>query len=87
MKIFNMFDKDGSGAIDAEELGEALRAMGHNLSHAEVSVYVYVRVRRARVSCLCPDAQGALFRASPCAACVSNTSLSVFASYPTRCSR
>lgn len=49
MKIFNMFDKDGSGAIDAEELGEALRAMGHNLSHAEVSVYIFVRVCLVRV--------------------------------------
>ena len=37
MQIFQMFDKDGSGAIDAEELHEALKSMGHNLSKEDVS--------------------------------------------------
>ena len=37
MQIFQMFDKDGSGANDAEELHEALKSMGHNLSKEDVS--------------------------------------------------
>ena len=32
MKTFAMFDTDGSGTIDASELGAALKAMGHNVS-------------------------------------------------------
>ena len=32
MQIFQMFDKDGSGAIDAEELHEALKSMGKSFS-------------------------------------------------------
>lgn len=31
-----MFDTDGSGTIDASELGAALKAMGHELSEAEL---------------------------------------------------
>jgi Ca2+-binding EF-hand superfamily protein len=36
MKAFAMFDTDGSGTIDASELGSALKAMGHNVSEAEI---------------------------------------------------
>ena len=34
--IFNKFDKDGSGSIDAAELGEALRLMGHDFTEDEL---------------------------------------------------
>jgi Ca2+-binding EF-hand superfamily protein len=36
MKAFAMFDTDGSGTIDASELGAALKAMGHEMSDADI---------------------------------------------------
>eukprot|EP00293_Proteomonas_sulcata_P014763 CAMPEP_0184288178 /NCGR_PEP_ID=MMETSP1049-20130417/674_1 /TAXON_ID=77928 /ORGANISM="Proteomonas sulcata, Strain CCMP704" /LENGTH=702 /DNA_ID=CAMNT_0026594413 /DNA_START=43 /DNA_END=2147 /DNA_ORIENTATION=- len=36
-KIFNMFDKDGGGTIDAQELGAALRAMGQVVNDDDVA--------------------------------------------------
>lgn len=36
-KIFGMFDKDGSGTIDATELADALRAMGQQVADDDVA--------------------------------------------------
>uniref|UniRef100_A0A7S0MZJ9 EF-hand domain-containing protein n=1 Tax=Cryptomonas curvata TaxID=233186 RepID=A0A7S0MZJ9_9CRYP len=33
---FKLFDTDGGGSIDAEELGACLRSLGRNLSEAEI---------------------------------------------------
>lgn len=33
---FKLFDSDGGGSIDAEELGACLRSLGKNLSEAEI---------------------------------------------------
>jgi len=35
-EAFNVFDSDGSGSIDASELGSCLRALGQNLSDQEL---------------------------------------------------
>jgi Ca2+-binding EF-hand superfamily protein len=35
---FKLFDTDGGGSIDAEELGACLRSLGRNLSEAEIHV-------------------------------------------------
>jgi hypothetical protein len=35
---FKLFDSDGGGSIDAEELGACLRSLGKNLSEAEIHV-------------------------------------------------
>ena len=35
---FNLFDTDGGGSIDAEELGACLRSLGRNLSETEIHV-------------------------------------------------
>jgi Ca2+-binding EF-hand superfamily protein len=40
MKAFAMFDTDGSGTIDASELGAALKAMGHELSNDDIKKMV-----------------------------------------------
>ncbi len=36
-EIFAMFDEDGSGSIDASELGRALDAMGVSISKAKLA--------------------------------------------------
>lgn len=35
-QAFNVFDSDGSGSIDAAELGSCLRALGQNLTDQEL---------------------------------------------------
>uniref|UniRef100_A0A6U5AYY7 EF-hand domain-containing protein n=2 Tax=Hemiselmis TaxID=77924 RepID=A0A6U5AYY7_HEMAN len=35
-EAFNVFDSDGSGSIDASELGSCLRALGQNMSDQEL---------------------------------------------------
>lgn len=35
---FKLFDTDGGGSIDAEELGACLRSLGKNLSESEIHV-------------------------------------------------
>ena len=35
-KAFEVFDKDGSGTIDSDELRQVLRTMGENLTEAEI---------------------------------------------------
>ena len=35
---FKLFDSDGGGTIDAEELGACLRSLGKNLSEDEIHV-------------------------------------------------
>ena len=38
---FNLFDTDGGGSIDAEELGACLRSLGRNLSEQEIQVCMH----------------------------------------------
>ena len=35
-EVFAVFDQDGSGAIDCQELGSCLRSLGQNLSEEEL---------------------------------------------------
>jgi calmodulin len=37
-KAFNLFDKDGSGAIDADELGTVMKSLGVDTTPEEVAV-------------------------------------------------
>jgi len=39
-EAFSLFDKEGSNTIETSELGTVLRALGLNLSQAEVNKYV-----------------------------------------------
>ena len=47
-EAFSMFDKDNDGSISTGELGAALRAMGQEVTEAEVKV-CRVRVQRRHV--------------------------------------
>jgi calmodulin len=39
-EAFSLFDKEGGNTIETSELGTVLRALGLNLSQAEVNKYV-----------------------------------------------
>ena len=39
-QTFALFDKDGGGTIDAEELGSLMRALGHSLEQHEIDELV-----------------------------------------------
>lgn len=40
--VFSMFDKDGDGTIDADELGLVMRSLGQDPSEAEVRMLIEV---------------------------------------------